>query len=162
MEEPPSWWLEFWSLYWGCTGGFDEIKVQELAKRQAVIFRLPVTQDEESGWWNPTPSLSVLGHKDFLLHWDFYGTWNIQEARKEQTLVLAKALQCCTEQAGGPSIMMCHVARVLHRCMAHLMGIKEEDVLEIPPLKPMCADSTVSPTPSEDATLLEEPQAAGG
>ena len=73
MEEPPSWWQEFQSLYWGCTGGLGETKVQELAKRQTASFRLAAAQDEESGWWNPPPSLSALGCNDFLPHRDFQG-----------------------------------------------------------------------------------------
>ena len=70
---------------------------------------------------------------DFLQHHNFQGMHDIWEARKEQTLALAMALQCCTEQAGGPSIMMCSVDRDLQRCMALLVEFKEEDVLEIPP-----------------------------
>ena len=58
--------------------------------------------------------------------------------------------------------MMCGVAQDLQRCRAHLMEFKEEDVLEIPPLKPMYNESTVSSTPSEEAALLEEFQVAGG
>ena len=46
--------------------------------------------------------------------------------------------------------------------MAHPIKFKEEEVLEISPLEPMNADSTVSSTSLEEAALLEEPQAAGG
>ena len=98
---------------------------------------------------------------DFLQHHNFQGMQDIWEARKEQTLALAMALQCCTEQAGGPSIMMCSVDRDLQRCMALLVEFKEEDVLEIPPLKPLYADSTASPTHSEEPSLLEEPKVGG-
>ena len=45
--------------------------------------------------WNPPPSLSILGHQDFFLHCDFQGIWDIWETQKEQTLVIAKVLQCC-------------------------------------------------------------------
>ena len=54
------------------------------------------------------------------------------------------------------------MALEVQRCMAHLMEIKEEHVLEIPPLKPLYDKTTVSPTPLEEATLLEELQVAGG
>ena len=57
---------------------------------------------------------------------------------------------------------MCSMAQDLQRSMAHQMEFKEEDVLEIPPLEPMYLKSTASLTPSEEATLLEKPQAAGG
>ena len=40
-EEPASWWLEFQSLYQGCTGGHGKTRMQELTNRQAVSFRLP-------------------------------------------------------------------------------------------------------------------------
>ena len=123
---------------------------------------LPAALDEESGWWNCPPSLSTLVQNDFLPYVVIQDMQDVWEARKEQTLALAKALQCCIEWAGGPHIVMCSVARDLQRCMAHLMEFKEEDVLEISSLKPMYGDSTASPTPLEEAALLEEHQVAGG
>ena len=84
-------------LYQGCTGEFGEARVQELAKRQAVSFRLPAAQDNKSGLWNPAHSLTTPGHYDFMPHHSFQDMWDILETRKEQTLVLAKALQCCTK-----------------------------------------------------------------
>ena len=38
--------------------------VQQLAKRQAVGFRLPTAQAKKLGWWDPLPSLSALCHND--------------------------------------------------------------------------------------------------
>ena len=55
--EPPSWWMEIKSL---SPGQLSDAQVQELAKRQAVGFRLPAAQDNKAGWWNAPPCLSGL------------------------------------------------------------------------------------------------------
>ena len=44
MREPPNWWLEFPSLYLGCTGELPMTFVQQQANKQAVGFQLPATQ----------------------------------------------------------------------------------------------------------------------
>ena len=131
MEEPPSWWPEFLSLYQGCTRRLCETTVQEHAKRQTASFRLPAAQDEKLGWWNPPPSISDLGYQDFLPHGYFQGMGDVWEMKKEQNLVLAKALQCCTEWAGETSIMMWGMAQDLQMCTANLMEFKKDNVLEI-------------------------------
>ena len=42
----------------------------------------------------------------------------------------------------------------------YLMWFEEEDVLEIPLLESLDDEPIVSPTPAEEATLLDEPQEA--
>ena len=158
MKEPPSWSPEFQSLYQGCTGGLPESHVQELARRQAVAFRLPTAQADRSGWWDPLQSLSALCCNTFLPPGGLKSSWDIQETRKEKTLALAKALQSCCEQSGGPYSMLCGTAQDLQRCMVHLIWVKDFDVLEIPLLESADDESIVSLTPPEEAALLDEPQ----
>ena len=63
-RRPPSWWPEFCSLYKESTRGLADIYVQELAKNQAMAFRLPKVQDNRSGWWEAPCSISTLCCKD--------------------------------------------------------------------------------------------------
>ena len=48
---PPSWWLELWSLYQRGTIILTDTQVQILARRQPASFRLPAAQEEKEGWW---------------------------------------------------------------------------------------------------------------
>ena len=66
--------------------------VQEIAKKQVVDFGLPAALDNKAGWWNTPPCLSGLRQEDFIPECTFHGTRHIQEVRKEQTVVLTKAL----------------------------------------------------------------------
>ena len=74
--------------------------------------------------------------------------------------MLAKAIQCCAEQAGGPCIMMCGMSQDLQVCMANLMEFREENVLKIPLLDSMDNVPIASLTLLEEYALLEEPQVA--
>ena len=56
MREPINWWLEFLSLYWGCTSELPMTFVQQQAKRQATGFQLPTAQAKKLGWLNPPPA----------------------------------------------------------------------------------------------------------
>ena len=81
---------------------------------------------------------------------------DIQETQKVRALALAKALQSCSEQSGVPPGMLCDVAQDIQRCMAHLMPLKKGDILEGLLLTVMDDEPTMSPTPMEEAMLLDE------
>ena len=104
-----------------------------------------------------SPSLSTLHCNDFLLPGDLKGSQNIHEMRKEKTLALAKGPQSCSEWSGGPYSMMCGTVRDLQGCMTNLMQFEEENIWEIPLLKPADDLSIASPTLEEEAALLGEP-----
>ena len=71
-----------------------------------------------------------LGQQDFLLHCDFCGTRDLRETWKEETLVLARALQHCVERPGAPPGVLWSMVRDLQRCMEPLMCIKGDSGLE--------------------------------
>ena len=128
--------------------------------RQAVGFRLLTAQAENSGWWDPLPSLSALCHNAFLVPRDLKGSQDIWKTRKEKTLALAKTLQSCSKWSCGPYSMMCGTARDLQGCMASLMWFKRRMSWRSPLLKSVGNMLVMSPTPAEEAALLDEPQEA--
>ena len=111
-------------------------------------------------WWDPSLSLSALCHIDFLPPGDLKGSWDLWKTRKENTLALAKALQSFSEWSSGPYSMVCGAVKDLQGCMANLMWLMEEDVLDIPLLEPVDDLLLATLTPEEEATLLCESQEA--
>ena len=104
--------------------------VQQIARKEAVAFRVPAVQEEVASWWEAPMSIGSLGWQDFLPHHDFHGTRNLRETQKEETLAQAKALQHCMERLGAPSGVLCSTVRDLQRCMKPLMCLKGDNVLE--------------------------------
>ena len=102
-EVAPSWWQEFRSLYEEFMDWLTDNMVQWAARKQAMAFRLSTVQEEVSGWWEAPMSIHGLGQQDFLLHCDFHWTRDLRETWKEETLALARALQCCVETSGAAS-----------------------------------------------------------
>ena len=102
-EELLSWWREFWSLCHKGTGPLSNSQVQELARKQAVGFRLPTAQ-EKGGWWSAPPSLIILRCRDFLpsLPPRVQCPRGICVVRRDQIVALAQALQWCAELSGTP------------------------------------------------------------
>ena len=60
-SQHPSWWQEFRSLYKEFTGGLADNLVQQAARKQAMAFRLPVVQEEVTGWWEAPVGVCSLG-----------------------------------------------------------------------------------------------------
>ena len=159
VKEPPNWWPEFLSMYQKYTIEVPTAYIQKMTKKQAAIFLAALGQAKNSGWFGP-PSFQALCHSDLLSPGDINGSMGVWEMRKEKTLFLAKALQCCSELSGWPYSMMCDAARDLQSCKADLMLFEEEDVLAIPLLESADDLPTMSPTPEEEATLLYNHQEA--
>ena len=148
LSLPPSWWPELQSID---PGQLCDAQVQELAKKQAVGFRLPAAQDSKVGWWNAPPCVSSL-------RWwcKFKGTRDIWEVRKEQTVGLAQALKYCAEWSGAAPDTMCGKVWDLQRCLAPLIQLDEEDIWEASLLESVQDEPMASLTPTEEALLLGE------
>ena len=76
------------------------------------------------------------------------GQGTLGETQKEETLVLARALQCCVEKFGVPSRVLCNAAWDLHSCMVPLMHLKAS-LLGATDNEPRAY-----PTPTEEVELL--------
>ena len=69
-------------------------------------------------------------------------------------LALAQALQVCTEVSVAKTGILCEAARELQQCMAPLMTLNGDDVVEASLLRPTGKELGPSPTPEEKTTLL--------
>ena len=101
-----------------------------LCQWQGVEFRLPNAQHKAWGWWNAPPWLSGLCPWDFMPHTEASSTKDFQTMRQEKTLALACALQACTERSGMSTRVLCNSARELQRCMAPLMHLSGDKIVE--------------------------------
>ena len=66
----------------------NEPEALHYAQRQAAFFRLPLAQQETSGWWDASPWLCGLCPQDFLPNADASGTKDFQTMRQEKFLAL--------------------------------------------------------------------------
>ena len=103
----------------------------------SAAFRLSHAQQEALHWWDSPPSFPRLYIHDFLPHTDASGTRDFQTMRQEKTLALAQALQCCAERLGVPTRVLYHAAWELQKCMALLMSLNGNDIVEASLLEPM-------------------------
>ena len=79
--------------------------------------------------------------------------------RQEKTLALARALQTCAERSGMLNGVLCNSARELQRCMAPLMHLSGNEIVEASLLGPTSDKHGTFPTLEEEATILgEEPE----
>ena len=63
----PYWWKELKALYRDCLANdLSDAHVLQFVWGQTMAFRLPVAQEEKSGWWEAPCSLSRLCHQDLL------------------------------------------------------------------------------------------------
>ena len=86
-----------------------------------MTFRLPTVQEEVVGWWEAPMDICSLGQQDFLPDCDFHGARELRETHKEETLVLARALQPYVKRSGAPPGVLCSIVRDLQRSMESLM-----------------------------------------
>ena len=73
---------------------------------------------------------------------------------RKKTLALARVLQSCTEASGGKQGILCGAVRELQQCMASLMTINEDDVMEASLLRPFEEEQGTFPHQEEEPTLL--------
>ena len=139
---------------------YDEYSTQHYASWQVSAFRLPLAQQEASGWWDVPPSLHRLCPQDFLP--PASDPWNFQAICQEKTLGLARVLQVCAEASGSKPGVLCGAVRELQQCMAPLMTIDRDDVMGSSLLRFVEEESGPSPTPEEEITLLGEGDGLSG
>ena len=132
--------------------GHNDPAAQHYAPLQVAAFRLPVVQQEASGWWDAMPMLHGLCPQDF--HPPASDPQNFQVIRQDKTLALAQALQACVEASGSKAGILCRATRELQQCMAHLMTLNGDDVMEFSLLRPAEEELGPSPTPEEETTLV--------
>ena len=159
----PSWWKELTALYRDSVGDLSDAQASQLAQQWAVAFWLPTAQKEVSGWLEAPCSLCLLFHSDFLLCVDFPSTRDFWLPDKKKTLALVQALQHCAERLGMPPRVLCNEAWNLQRCMAPLMHLEGDEMVEALLLGSTNNGPRMSPTPEEEAVLLGdelEPQEA--
>ena len=80
---------------------------------------------------------------------------DIQVTRQEKTLALAQALQCCAERSRMPPKVLYDAALDLQRCMALLMHLEGDEIVEA--LLPGPADD-IPNTGERGCTPGEEPE----
>ena len=95
---------------------------------QVTALRLPMLQQESSGWWDSLPMLHGFCPYDFLP--PASDPQNFQVIRQEKTLALARVLQACTEASRAKTCILCRTVRELQQCMAPLMTLNGDDVME--------------------------------
>ena len=69
-------------------------------------------------------------------------------------MALARALQACAEESGFPTGVLCDAVWELQRCMAPLLVLDGDEIVEASLLSPIGGEHRTSPTPQEEAALL--------
>ena len=115
--------------------GHNDVVVQHYALWQAAAFRLPVVQQGASGWWDDPTTLYRPCPQDFLP--PASDPWNFQIIWQEKTLALARVLQACAEASRAKQGMLSEAIRELQQCMALLMTINMDDVMEASLVRPV-------------------------
>ena len=69
-------------------------------------------------------------------------------------MALARVLKACAKESGSPIGVLCKVASELQWCMAPLLILSGNEIVEASLLKPIKGEHGTSPTPEEEATLL--------
>ena len=130
------------------TGPLSYSQVQELARKQAVVFRLPAAQKEKSSWWSTLPSLVSLRCGNFLppLPTRIQGPRDVQVVRHDETVTLIWACQWCTVLSGAPQGIPCGTIQDLHRCLSPL--IERDDLLSASMLEVVEEDPVTSLNPA--------------
>ena len=147
----PHWWKEIKATRKVSMGshivreGLSNFEALHWAWWQAVAFRLPLAKHEALGWWDAPLQLSRHHPKDFMLLTDASHSRDFRAVREEKTLALAQRLQACTEGLGVPTGILCDTVWELQKCMAPLMTLSGNDIIEAPSWNPM--KKCVEPSP---------------
>ena len=147
----PHWWKEMKAsgrVFMGSQivrEGLSNSRALLYAQWQSVALRLPATQQETSGWWDAPPWLSGLHPEDFMLCTNASSPRDFWAVRQEKTLALAWVLQACTEGLEVPIGVLCNSAQELQKCMAPLMTLSRNDIIEVSLLKPTKEECGTSP-----------------
>ena len=106
--------------------GNNNFKAWHYAQWQVAAFRLPTAQQEAWGWWDPPTwfiedSMPIAGASNAKDIWVIRG---------EKTLALVWVLQACVEESGTPASNLWDATQELQRCMAPLMTLSGDDIVE--------------------------------
>ena len=105
-----------------------------LAHWQAAAFWLPQAQQEAAGWWAPLLAVPWLHLRYYMPSPSSPDLW---VRRQQETMTLARVLQACTEESGFPAGVLCDAAQELQRCMAPLLALNGDEIVEASPLSPV-------------------------
>ena len=156
----PHWWREIKASRKLSVGahivqkGYGEYSTQHYALWQAAAFRLPLAQQEASGWWDALLPYAGFVYRTFFPLPQTHGISG--PSTRKKTLALARALQVCAEASGAKPGVLCRAVRELQQCMALLMAIDGDDVMEASLLGLVEEELGPSPTLEEEAVLLGE------
>ena len=107
---------------------YYELFAQHYDLWQATAFRLALSQQQASSWWDAPHDLQGLCPHDFLP--PASNPWDFQVICQEKTLALVLALQACAETSRTKLGVLCRAVRELQQCMVPLMTIDRDDVME--------------------------------
>ena len=120
----------------------NEPKALHLAHWQASVFWLPWAQQESAGWWAPPLAIPWLLLKEYM---PSPTPSNCQIMRQQKTMELARALQACTEESGFPTDVVCDMVQELQWCMAPLLVLNGNEIVEASLLRPVEGENRTSP-----------------
>ena len=109
----------------------------------------------------PHPDFADSWHIGFLTHTDVSSPRDFWAVRQEKTLALAWVLQVCAKESEFPTGVLCESGQELQKCMAPLMALSSDEIVETFLLRHTGEEHQASPTQEEEATLLgkvEPPQ----
>ena len=129
---------------------FSEPKALCMAQLQATSFWLPLAQHKTAGWWVPPPTIPGLQLEQYM---PSPASSNFRVVREQRTLALARALQAHAEESGCPAGVLCDAGRELQWCMAPLLALSGDEIVEAS-LQPVEGECRTSLTPEKEATLL--------
>ena len=129
----------------------NKLEALGLAHWQAVAFWLPQAQQEAAGWWAPPLAIPRLQLGDYMPSPASSDFWIM---RQQKTMALARALQACAKESGFPTGVLCDVAQELQWCMAPLLVLNGDKIVEASLLRPIEGECRTPPTPEEEAALL--------
>ena len=98
-----------------------------------MAFRLPLAQHGLVGCPTLAQWAVSLG---FQARTEASGIKDFQTVRQEKTLALAYALQTCAERSGMLTRVLCDSAGELQRCMAPVMSLSGDEIVEASLLGP--------------------------
>ena len=71
-------------------------------------------------------------------------------------MALAWELQACAKESGFPTGVLCKSVWELQKCMAPLLSLSSDEIVEDSLLRPIRGEHLTFPTPEEEATLVDE------
>ena len=113
---------------------------------QVAAFRLPLTQQEALGWWEASPWLCRVCPQDFLPNTEASGTRDFWTVRGENPGLSPCTAGLC-RKVRVPTRVLCDVAWELQRCIAPLLRLSRDNIVEASLLNPQARN--VEPPPHQ-------------